>query len=109
MGHYHRGKFEHGSRCARLNYSDKFLNGTRIDTDHTDILFSQSGATSLLEQNKRIYQSKFCSLQRDKRHAYCDDCLGEDCEHFSSPENLKRVFRKKPIHKVEHLGKVVTV
>ena len=95
-------EIDYNTRAAKAGYKCVWVCGAYVH-HFGGKSFSQSSAASLLEQNKRIYQNKFCSLRTQKSHAYCDDCLGEDCEHFSRPENLKHVFRKKPIHKVEHL------
>ena len=60
----------------------------------------------LLNRNKKIYQDKFCSLQIDRwRLEYCDRCLGEESEHFTTPKNLKKVFRYPQRFTVKHRDK----
>jgi len=96
-------EIDFNTRAAKAGYKCVWVCGAYVH-HFGGKSFPQSCATRLLQRNKRIYQDKFCSLKIiNSRSDYCFHCHGEDCQHFTRPQNLKHTIRKKPVHKVVNL------
>lgn len=97
-------EIDFNTRAARAGYKCVWVCGAYVH-HFGGKSFPQSTAIKLLQENKQIYQDKFCSLKINRvRSGYCFHCKGEECEHFIKRKNLKQVFRKTADYRLEYLS-----
>lgn len=96
-------EIDFNTRAAKAGYKCVWVCGAYVH-HFGGKSFNSFAANALLQKNKRIYQEKFCGLKIEhQRPEYCPHCLGENCEYFSRPSDLKRVHRQPYDHTMEGL------
>jgi GT2 family glycosyltransferase len=96
-------EIDYNTRAAMAGYKCAWVCGAYVH-HYGGKSFRSSTAVQLLQQNKKIYQDKFCGLKRHNQSTgYCCHCLAEGCEHFARPDDLKRVYRQSYEHEITYL------